>query len=285
MKTIKILTMITIASLFAMSGCKSEDAAPGASFTAKIDGATLSVKTKSAGYYNNETFVMAMETNSGDIITVRMLLFDGYEVGLPYQFYYEDETDALAYVPNGESAYTTNQFDGSTPFPGEMSFTKFDKTSKKCSGSIVTEARRILDDKIVSVSIEFVDLPFSTELPPTPGKTMTATVDGSAWSATNVTAVKGLGMINTVGNGPNNTAIGIVVPDNATVGEHEISFFGDYRAQYNASSTEFYTPTDGTINITEFDDISGVIKGTFSFEAEKDGNTVSITGGSFVATY
>jgi hypothetical protein len=287
MKTFKfILSILVIGSvLFSLESCKSEEPIVGESVSATLNGSSVSIKSYSAGVYNDVTFVMLIETTSGDQIVVRTDLYEGFETQLPYQFYYDDETDAVAYTPNGETAYTTNQFDASNLYPGEMNLNLFDKAGKKISGTLSAEVKRLIDNKTATITIDFTKVPFETELPPTPNKTMTATVNGSSWSATNVTSLKSFGFISTVGNGPNSTTIGITIPDDATVGTHTISMFGDYKAQYNPSATTWMNPDDGTITITEFDDISEVIKGTFSFEAEKDGTSVTITNGSFVTSY
>lgn len=75
---------------------------------------------------------------------------------------------------------------------------------------------------------------------------------------------------------------------NITVGEHDLgSGFADNTAQYNQSQTEIMESESGKVKISKHDKSTGVIEGTFSFDAKNllNNQTAKITDGSFSSKY
>ena len=81
-------------------------------------------------------------------------------------------------------------------------------------------------------------------------------------------------------------AVSLWIPNDATVGSHPIepnngSQIDIYSAIYSTGSDIAADATVGTLNITDLD--ADYIEGTFSFTAEQDGTTYTVTDGEFRA--
>jgi hypothetical protein len=276
---------------FVLHACKddkkTDTPAAAKSMSGKVEGNSWTANEINA-IYLNEIFVLTGKSSNGSSIVIRVQLFPGNEATIPYTLTYDDMDNAGIYMENAtDPAFSTNQWDGSKPFTGKLTFTKFDKSTKTVSGTFNLDVKRAIDGETRTITGSFTNVVYSDKLPPTPGKTMTAKVDGVFWSASNVTAVEMsiTESIGIVGNASNSTSMTLYVPDDATVGTHNVERFGDYMAQYNPTSSTFLYGESGTINITEHDIVLKVIKGTFSFKASDGTDEKEITAGNFVASY
>jgi hypothetical protein len=122
------------------------------------------------------------------------------------------------------------------------------------------------------------ELTFTTTATPT--NSFSATVDGVAFNPTGITVNNFGGKVGISGMvGSKNLILWLVSPP--TVGSHSVSNFGDYVGQYSPDGSTIYTSSSGTINITEYNSLSGKIKGTFSFVANYNSLSVNVTNGQF----
>jgi len=287
----KFILLLTVFYAFTFSACKKSEDTPStaSSFKATVDGAAWTPKEYSASY-RYDVFVLAGKSSSGESIIIRMKLVPGHEADQAfYQFFYNDDKSTGLYLAKeNDAAYATNQFDGSKPLPGTISFTKFDKTAKKASGSFNFKVKRVTDNGEKTITGTFENVVYDDKIPPTPAKTMTAKVDGTAWSATAVTAISSdlTKTIQIVGNASNGTTIGVTLPYKILPGTYNTANFGSTTAQFNPSPTTFMMAESGSITVTSHDQDAEIIKGTFTFVAKDDIlGQKNITEGTFVAVY
>lgn len=287
----KILFLFTVAFAFSFSACKKSEDAPAAdaSFKATIDGAAFTPKEFSASY-RYDVFILNGKSISGESIIIRMKLVPGHEADQAfYQFFYNDDNSVALYIATeNDAAYATNQFDGSKPLPGTISFTKFDKTAKKASGSFNFKVKRVTDNGEKTITGSFENVIYDDRIPATPTKTMTAKVDGVNWSAASIIATSSTltKTLQIVGNASNGTTISVTLPYKVLPGTYNTANFGSTTAQYNPSSTTFMMAESGSITITSHDQDAKIIKGSFNFLAKDDIlGQKNITSGKFDAVY
>jgi len=287
----KIIWLSLVFSAFAFTSCKKSEDTPStaSSFKATVDGAVWTPKEYSATY-RYDVFILSGKTGSGESITIRMKLVPGREADQAfYQFFYDNDVSVGQYIAkDNDATYSTNQFDGSKPLPGTISFTKFDKTAKKVSGSFNFKVKRVTDNGEKTVTGTFENVAYDDKIPPTPAKTMTAKVDGTAWTAVTVNAISSnlTKTIQIIGNASNGTTIGLTLPYKILPGTYNTANFGSTTAQFNPSSLTFMMAESGSITVTSHDQDAEIIKGTFNFLAKDDVlGQKSITEGSFVAVY
>lgn len=286
----KNLTLYLIIFLLAaLSSCKKSDdssSSSATSFTGKVDGSSWTAKDIGATFMYGILTVTG-KSSTGASIIIRLQPYPDHETDAPYNMFPESENNVLMYMEkDNDPAYATNQFSPSAQ-PGMVTLTKFDKTNKKVSGSFTVKVKRILDGKEKTITATFENVTYSDKVPPTPGKVMTAKVDGATWTASSVYA-QNLGitkMIQIVANASDGSTIGINLTEKVTAGTYSFVSFGDYTAQYNPTPSTFMMADSGSITITSHDKDAKVIKGTFSFVAKDGSNQKNITNGSFVAVY
>ncbi|ABG58965.1 hypothetical protein [Cytophaga hutchinsonii] len=126
-----------------------------------------------------------------------------------------------------------------------------------------------------------------------PGKSsMTAVINGANWSAANPYYGVNNGQVNITGsNGFGGAPIFLNLENVTAPGTYEITLSGSYRAEYYTSNFIQYKATSGQVTVTEYNSISKVIKGTFSFTAPQVPDTglggtpgpatVTVTNGKF----
>lgn len=299
-KLFQVLLLAAVAvGTLTVSSCKketeSETPAPetaSVSFSGTVDGAAWASAATGATYRYG-VFVLSGKSSSGASIILRVTPMAGYETIGPYMMFQGSTDNVGIYMEDAADslAYATNQYNSKPGDESTLTFSKFDVTSKKVSGTFSIKVKRLLDNKTRVITGTFTDIVYDDKIPPTPGKTMTAKVNGSTWTATSVFGVYSsfTKTVAITGNASNGTTIGLNIPVSAKAGDKLTpSAFGTVRAQYNPSSTVFKAADVGTITVTEHDKDAKVMKGTFEFTAEdpmSGGNPDNITAGSFVVVY
>jgi hypothetical protein len=128
----------------------------------------------------------------------------------------------------------------------------------------------------------------TTTQPAPPSNALTATVDGTAWSANTFSpsTVTGsaLGFVGIKTS--DGSQVEVTVPNTVTPGTYQINPFQYFNVTYtNGSGSDTYFGRTGTIVISSYS--NNVMKGTFACTATNSSNTnsVSITNGSFTANF
>lgn len=294
-----LLLAVCAAGSLTMSSCKKDSdsgsttSASTSGFTATIDGAAWT-STTTGGTYRYGVFVLSGKSSTGASLILRVKPMAGNETIAPYMMFQGSTDNVGIYMENGVDslAYATNQY---MSIPGDesiLTFSKFDVAAKKVSGTFTIKVKRLLDNKTKAITGTFTDVVYDDKVPPTPGKTMTAKVNGTSWTATSVFGVYSsfTKSVAITGNASNGTTIGLNIPVSAEAGDALTpSLFGSVRAQYNPTSSTYKTAEVGTITVTEHDKDAKVMKGTFTFVAEDPmgGGSPSdnVTAGSFVVVY
>lgn len=291
-----LLAAFAVCSL-SMSSCKKDDDSgttptSKVAFTATIDGAAWTSTTTGATYRYG-VFVLSGKSSTGASIILRVKPFAGNEMISPYMMFQGSTDNVGIYMESSVDslAYATNQY---TSKPGDesmLTFSKFDAGTKTVSGTFTIKVKRLLDNKTKAITGTFTDIVYDDKIPPTPGKTMTAKVNGTTWTAASVVGTYSsfTSSVLITGNASNGTTIGLNIPTTATAGQTLTpSAFGSVRAQYNPTSSTYKTADSGSITITEHDKDAKVMKGTFNFVAVDPmggGTSDNITAGSFVVVY
>ncbi len=120
--------------------------------------------------------------------------------------------------------------------------------------------------------------------PPAPaGPSMSATIAGTNWSASSVSAVNSSGYVLISGSGANSSYITIEMPATATAMTDSLpSTTGTYAVGYATGSTS-YTMSKGALVITS--NSGGTVSGTFSGTMTDGTTNVTVTKGAFTAKY
>lgn len=288
-----ILLTLTLLFSVAFFSCKKsdDDSLPTATSFLKvnIDGSAWTPSSYTATYRYGY-IVINGTSNTGETIILRMKLTAGHEMDAAYyQFMYNDDNSVGLYIAKTNDApYGTNQFDGSKPIPGTITFTKFDLTGKQISGSFDMKVKRVTDATEKTITGSFENLSYTTATDPTPTTNMTASVDGASFTATKVTATSSSvsKTLQIEGKAANNSAIILTVPYKILPGTYNTAMIGSLAAQYNPTSVTYMQAETGSITVSFHDPDAKVIKGKFSFNAV-DGTlgTKKVTNGNFVATY
>ena len=124
----------------------------------------------------------------------------------------------------------------------------------------------------------------------TTGSTMSATIDGSAWSATTVQGNKSTAnpvVLSVAGTG-NGNQINIAIPNYNGAGTYSFSTNMGMSVTYvnlsNPTSTYSANAVQGSGSITISSDVNGVVEGSFNLTVVPTmggGSSKSISGGSF----
>lgn len=294
---ISMLTVMAASSLW-LSSCKKDDGGdpdtnttPTSGFTAKVDGADWT-SANTGATYRNGVFVLSGKSSDGKSIVLRVEPMAGLEAIIPKYFMTYMSTDNVGIYMEGSAdslAFATNQFASVSPDDNWLSFSAFNTANKTVSGTFSIKVKRLLDGKIKTITGSFTNIVYDNTVPPTPGKSMTAKVNGTAWTAVSVFGLYANSSITVTANASNGTTIGLTIPASATTGQTLTPLlFGPPSAQYNPTPTTFKSADGGQIKITLHDKDAKVIKGTFNFIAvDVLGSDPSdnITEGTFVVTY
>jgi hypothetical protein len=291
-----LLAFLTLGSMLAPSCKKDSDkdnpAPQGNSFKATVDGQDWESSTTAATYLYG-VFTLTGKSASGATMVLRIEPPQGLDPTMvPYYTMPNGASDNVAvYMEKGDTnAYATNQYNGKFD-ECKLTFSKFNMSTKKVSGTFNIKVKRLFDGKVKTISGSFTDVTYSDVLPPTPDKTMTAKVDGKAWGAKTVNGVYSsmTKTIQIIGNAVDGTTIGITVPSSVKTGSsYTPGSLGTVTAQFNPTPGTYRFANGGSIKITEHDPDAKVIKGTFSFVGEDfqdETLKTEVTEGSFVTTY
>ncbi|KPK87791.1 MAG: hypothetical protein AMS27_01285 [Bacteroides sp. SM23_62_1] len=111
--------------------------------------------------------------------------------------------------------------------------------------------------------------------------TMTATIEGSSWSATSF-AFNISGNNTSIVGWKDNEYVSITLVDATTTGNYDVGISNPSTGAYsNDGQSTFYVSRQGYVNVTEYTDLR--IKGTFEFLAVKatTQDTVLVDNGAF----
>ena len=131
-------------------------------------------------------------------------------------------------------------------------------------------------------------MPIDDDPGTTGGNTFSAKIDGVDWMPASITGFEAYGslLLNAAASG-NTSSIGLNVPSNISPGVYDLDWNTDIFGQYNIGISVFMQSTSGTLTITQHNTTTGLIEGSFSFDAEElaGTETAEITDGEFSITY
>jgi len=113
---------------------------------------------------------------------------------------------------------------------------------------------------------------------------MTATVGGNAWKATNYSGTNISGTLQIEGAAADGSQITLGIPATSKTGSFAAGGTNPYQATYQLGVT-YYSLSTGTITITSIGNnvVSGKFSGTFTNTTTNA--TLAITGGAFTSSY
>ena len=280
-KKIKNLIFIAIASFSLVSCTKPTNTPLGTNnaspnISANINGKAWSAKG-GASIQFGMIGIVGIQSSDGQTITLSLTgtTTGTYLLGAGL-------SNAAAYKPdsgNSTDAFTSNV--DSTTF-GQVIITSIDTKNKTISGTFNFTCERALDQaKRTMTNGKFTNVPYTGSLPTT-SNSCSAKVNGTSWTTSSVFIYDVSGNYDIAASKNDGTSIGLVMPDNITVGTYTFVPFGTYTAQYNANSSTFYQAQSGSLVIQT--KTSNTMTGTFSFNGTNLANTsdmVTVTSGTF----
>ncbi|MGB0521491.1 MAG: DUF6252 family protein [Flammeovirgaceae bacterium] len=259
--------------------------ATGGIMTAVIDGEAWQATNVTASISRGVMNVSGIVVSTGEAIAISMLAEQEGTYDLS-----QNSTNAAAYVrATGEISHTSN---ATTSVGGTIQVSTINLTDSIMSGTFSFTAFRFTDNSTVTITEGvFTNVPIMDMGTIPSNNTMSLKLDGNVWEPTSVTAMQS-GLTSTISitgiRGDEN--IGLTLPDDIAVGDHELDSFFAPMGYYNFgpfTNATILTTDVGMVSITKHDTQTREIEGTFHFEAYELGGsaTASITEGSFSATY
>ena len=252
------------------------------------------VTDTSAVLFNGTFNLTTSNSTTGETITITVsdAALDSFDLSSS-----ASGQNGAAYIINQENAYLSVREGGS----GTLTITKLDTENFLASGTFefvgiresVDVDGNILTETVTVASGEFNNLVLVTQVIVEPNNSLEANVDDEALNADSVTAVAidlNTTLLITAINNTSNQNIAISMPADITVGTYDFSslptqgaIIGQYTPDLGASDT--YVSIDGTITITSYDAVSGLMEGSFEFTAGDfviiNNTTYSISDGNF----
>ena len=212
------------------------------------------------------------------------------------------QTTSLAVFGYIDSSYTTNfstsQGADSTQAGGEVTLTAINQLNNTVSGTFAFTVYRTTDGTQRTIaSGVFNNIPYTTTLPGSnPGDTVTAQIDGAAFTGQSIQASTLDNQLTILGSTSNaSQSIALIIPANATVGSHALTPSGAspaYMAVYDfvgSNGNNTAAPANaGTINILENNTAASRIRGNFSFtttDGTSGNSNHAVTSGFFSVYY
>ncbi len=305
MKKFKLLKILFLSLLtISFVGCNEDDDSNDSGVNegqliATIDGVSYSADgTNASTVLFNGTFNLTTNNpTTGETITITVsnASVDTFDLSSN-----ANSLNGGAYTLNGENAYLSN-FEGGS---GTINITKLDTENLLASGTFEFVGVResfddngnIITETVTITSGEFNNITLVTQVIGEPNNTLEANVDGEALNADSVTAIEidllgNTTLTITAINNTTNQNIALSMPADITVGTHDFDSFpsiGAIIGQYTPNlggGDESYVSLDGTITVTSYDTVSGLMEGNFEFTARdllsNDDTIYSITNGIF----
>lgn len=275
----KILFFMSALAL-GMVACKKDNDDSNGLMKAKIDGASWEADKVGAvvlaGLIN-----ITGQTNDGETITITI------QSGQAGDYFLDENQDhAAVYQPSsGALGFVSNAPEGL----GYVRVTEIDLENSTISGTFEFNGVNPANGSKKEIREgEFTGIKFEQEVVTTGPNTLSCKIDGQTFTPASVFALPASGRITISANSANmNQTIGLTLPQNVAVGEHDLSTFGDHTAQYNLNQSQFLGANSGKVNITKHDKANHKLEGTFHFEASEwlGSASATVTNGSFNVTY
>ena len=237
-------------------------------------------------------FVVSTTDDSGDRII--MVLANGNVGNFQFQSFgqnistYEkaNSTDTINTQPNdildppsagGLVTITTENYESSATISGDI-----------ISLAWVTVGPGDDDDETFGFiqNASFTDVPVTkgTNISTGGDATLNCTVDGDAFNAESVLVTTVGNTLSMIATNLSGQSVSITLPENASIGSHDIGGTSGYSATYSDGSTAFLG-TSGTIVLTAVNISEATANGTFSFTGTdlNTSATVEVANGSFTA--
>lgn len=302
MKNFKLLNILFLTLLsISFIGCNEDDDSNDSGvnegqLVATIDGVSYSADgaDASTALFNGIFNLTTTNSTTGETITITV---SGASVDTFDLSSSANGQNVGAYSLNQENAYLSVREGGS----GTLTITKLDTENFLASGTFefvgvresVDGNGNVFTETVAIASGEFNNLVLVTQVIGEPNNSLEANVDDEALNADSVTAISidlNTTLMITAINNTTNQNIAISMPADITVGTHDFSslptqgaIIGQYTPDLGVSDT--YVSIDGTINITSYDAVSGLMEGSFEFTAGDfviiNNTTYSITDGNF----
>jgi len=283
------------------SACKKETSIENASntaanFTAVVNGVQWSAARTTEG----ATLLQGMLNITGISVDSQEISITLTDTSLGVHTL-SPQTTSLAVFGYIDSSYTTNfstsQGADSAQSGGEVTLTGINTLSKTVSGTFAFSVYRTSDGTQRTIaSGVFNNIPYTNTLPGSnPGDTVTATIDGTAFTSESIQASTLDAQLTILGSTSNaSQSIALIIPTNTTVGSHALTPTGAspaYMAVYDfvgSNGNNTAAPANaGTINILENNTANSRIRGNFSFTTTDgaSGNSNHTISSGFFSVY
>lgn len=284
-----------------ISACKKETSIENGSSTANFTALINGVQWTSARTTEGATLLQGMLNITG-------ISADSQEISITLtdtalgKYTLSPTTSSLAaygYVDSSSAAtFSTSQGADSTQSGGTVTLTQVNRTNNTVSGTFSFTVYRGSDGQQRSITSGiFNNIPYTTSLPTSsPGDTVTATIDGTAWTGQSIQATTLDGQLTILGSSSDaSQSVALIIPTNAQAGTHPLTPSGGsptYMAVYDfASSSGGNTAapaSSGSINVLVNNTTTSRISGSFTFnttDATGVNTNHSITSGYFSVYY
>jgi hypothetical protein len=204
---------------------------------------------------------------------------------------------AYGYVDSASKAtFSTSQGADSVQSGGIVTLTQINQTSGTVSGTFSFIVYRSSDGQQRSItSGVFTNIPYTTNLPvsSSPTDTLTATIDGVAWTGQSIQASSLDDQLTILGTSSNGSqSVAVLVPANAAAGSYAMTptggaptYMGIYDFVSSGGSNTADPAITGGITILQNNTASSRISGTFAFSTGLGTSEHDITVGYFSVYY
>lgn len=290
----KILTLIIGIAFLGFNSCKKDDSDGGAStpgisnlLTAKVDGVdwtSLSSRT-SGSIISNVSLCSGVAADSSRIsfsVMQNVALNGTYDLGF-------GSGNLASFATTGTSVPWVSS--GNATCTGTLTITALNTTSKRMSGTFSFKGYRASDNSFKNITVGvFTNVSYSTGTTGGGGNnTFTVKIDGVNWVPS---VIEGLASNGDLGLSGSNTAgdkyISFAMPDTIMPGTYVLDGTSLVDAYYVPNTSAVGVASAGSLIITSHNTTTGVIVGTFNFNAVDiigGTTTYNITNGAFNISY
>jgi Family of unknown function (DUF6252) len=298
----KTYTFLIVALIgWSLSACKKETSVETGSATANFTALINGIQWTSARTTEGATLVQGMLNITGisaDSQEISITLTDT-ALGV---YTLSPVTSSLAvygYIDSSNAdAFSTSQGVDSTQSGGKVTLTQVNRTNNTVSGTFSLTVYRSSDGQQRSItSGVFNNISYATSVPAgTPGDTLTATIDGVAWTGQAVEASALQSQLTILGSSSDaSESIALILPTNTTVGVHALTpsgsapvYMGVYDFVSSSGNNTAAPASTGSVNILENNTSTSRMSGTFTFttaDPTSGNSNHSITSGFFSVYY
>ncbi|MEA1873376.1 MAG: DUF6252 family protein [Bacteroidota bacterium] len=286
MKIITIVTILMVGGiLIGLNSCEEDN--PNVNrplMTALVEGSTWRCPEPNARVSENQIIVYG---TSAEGQTIQLTVFAGEKGVYTLNAANMHEGTLIPNTSAYATIYSTSYNDGGS---GQVRISSINEDDRTISGNFNFRAykeddagnKTVTNGEFTKVPYKYINTVDTTQI----NNILTANIDGTDFTATSVVSVLSEGIIEIKGTRSDSfQSITLFIPEGQTTGIFNIDpVNGPIMANYQSSLSPM-PATVGSCTIAEHDTETNIIRGTFFYNIDDDGETIELQNGYFEVQY